>query len=347
MTGPVWEERPRESAQDILAEERVRPRRLWWPGNWFVGRAGLVFLAVFVAVGLGWAVFSRMGPGDVRPAVPGNVFPGDHPEAGRGLTVQEGSAAARYGVPLFLGDGGLPVVRMAVTDEVRELTPVEMEFESALPFVSAGHGSVVWNPGPRGWGMWWVDDTERRELRPDVSFSRVRWWRKQQEELRLATAEVSNGLRLVRSMDFEVWREGIGPELAARVAGLKSRYPVTRYGHWGAVPLQWVCDSELESDLNQGLTQGCPGGPYMEVLGDAWTRLGAVVELLDGMGRLGAEMDAMRSHDLYQSDLLLMQVYALADLMGAVEELTESLDILWDETGARGLPVAVRLFSEG
>ena len=33
MRGPVWEERPRESARDILAEERVRPRRLWWPGK--------------------------------------------------------------------------------------------------------------------------------------------------------------------------------------------------------------------------------------------------------------------------------------------------------------------------
>ena len=45
---------------DILAEERVRPVRWWWPGSWFEGRLGLAGLCLG---GLVW------GGGPAMPVV--------------------------------------------------------------------------------------------------------------------------------------------------------------------------------------------------------------------------------------------------------------------------------------
>jgi hypothetical protein len=81
-------------------------------------------------------------------------------------------------------------------------------------------------------------------------------------------------------------------------------------------------------------------------LEDAWVRLGVAADLLRGIGRLGAEMDAMSAEDRHQSALPRAQAYLLADLLNAVRELDRSLQLLWDESGASGLPIGVSLFSE-
>ena len=348
MKPPIWEARSPESERDILAEERLRkPRRRWWPGNWLTGRVGAVVLVVFIVGGLGWVVTAGSNLGSDRSRESFDVVRVKDPEAGRLLTLGEQSLASSYGVPLHLGDGGLPVVRHKLTGEVREMTPVEVEFGSSEGWMSAGRGSVVWTPGPRGWGVWWEDQTERRLLRPDLAFARGGWKRKQHSELSYAVGQVSDGLRMVRGMDFDAWRTGMGPVLADRMGRLGDRYPVVDYGHWAAVPGQWVCDPELESDLNEGVTHGCPGELYLGALSDAWARVGSVVDLLEGMGKLGAEMDGMASDDLYQSELLGVQSYALGDVVNALKELKVSLERLWKITGDRGLPISVRLFGEG
>ncbi len=341
MKPPLWEAPPAEPPRDILAGERARPRRWWRPGGWLSGRLGMAVLAVFVAGGLGWVLFSKVDPGPAGPAGRSGAAWPAHPESGRDLTPAERAFAAGYGQPLFLGSGGRPVVRLEVTGEVRELTPVELDFGSSLPYAGAGYGGVVWTPGPRGWGLWWKDDAERRALESAVRFPRSRWREKQHAELSHAALRVSQGLGLVESLDLELWRPGIGPVLAGLMGELEGRHPVLEYGHWGAVPGQWLCDSQLESNLNQGLTQGCPAGEYLDRLEDAWVRLGVAADLLRGIGRLSAEMDAMSAEDRHQSALPRAQAYLLADLLNAVRELERSLQLLWDESGASGLPIGV------
>ena len=347
MKPPIWEAPLREPDRDILSEERVRPRRWWWPGSWLTGRTGMTLLAVFVVGGLGWTMVSRIGVGPSGAPGAGEAPRVNHPESGRRLAPAEYGLASEYGSPLFLGKGGLPVVRMETTGRVRELTPVEAEFESSLPYVSAGYGEVVWTPGPRGWGLWWKDDVEERLLSARLGFPRDSWRDRQQAELSHAAARVTEGLRVVELMDLELWRPGIGPALEALMAQLRFRYPVVEYGNWGVVPARWQCDRALESDLNQGVTPGCPGSEYVVLLEDAWVRLGAVVVLLEGIGRLGAEMDVMSAADLYQSGLVRQQVYALADLLEGVRKLELGLERLWVGSRAVDLPVSVRLFSEG
>ena len=117
----------RSSGPDLLAEERERRRskvRLAWPGNWFTGRFGLVVLVVFVGGGLGWSLFQTLGARfDSRSS--SAVSDVLHPESGRDLTVAEYALAEQYGQPVFLGDGGMPLIQVEATGEVREITPVE------------------------------------------------------------------------------------------------------------------------------------------------------------------------------------------------------------------------------
>ena len=66
----VWQPPPEEESPDILAEERARPRRMWWPGNWLRGRGGIVILVLFFAGGLAYLVWERAELPDGGPAVP-------------------------------------------------------------------------------------------------------------------------------------------------------------------------------------------------------------------------------------------------------------------------------------
>lgn len=69
MIDSIWRgpgpEGSRPAGKDILAEERERRRsrlRLVWPGNWFTGKPGIVFLVLFVLGGLGWARCTSVAP---------------------------------------------------------------------------------------------------------------------------------------------------------------------------------------------------------------------------------------------------------------------------------------------
>ena len=350
MSGAFWEAPPQEPPKDILAEERARPRRSLFrfmlPGSWLKGRSGAAIMGVFVLAGLGWILLPvRDWVGletTARPAISMMV----HPDSGRELTGAEYADARRYGRPLYLGDRGLPVVEHGFTGEVRELTPVEIEFEEGLPYRKTDYGRVVWTPGPRGWGIWWEDDSEVRALEASTLFIREGWREKQREELGYALAQVSEGLLLVKSMDFELWRPGIGPSLYAHMRDLKRRYPVVQYGHWTAVPGQWRCDFQLESDLNQGVTQGCPAVEYEDSLGAAWSHLGVVVEMLEGMGRVAVQMDGLSAENLYQSELMGVMTYRALDLTRAVRALELALDELWLDSSAVDLTISVGLFQE-
>lgn len=70
--------------------------------------------------------------------------------------------AGHYGpVVDAVGTERLPVIEHSLTGAVREVTPVELEFPANRPYLPAGSTGVVWNPGPRGLGLWRRHDPVR------------------------------------------------------------------------------------------------------------------------------------------------------------------------------------------
>ena len=338
--------RRRGFRRDILSGERRKARR-WWlqPGRLFSGRTGIVVLLGFLAVG-GWFAFVE-GSGNYRVRGLGlesdEVKRVDHPEAGRPLAGDEVGLALRYGRPLYLGDGGLPVVELK-NGVVRELTPVEAEFESVFPYEETGYGGVVWGPGPQGWGMWWKDQSEVQLLMPSRVFPRLLWRDKQERELELGAVVASFGLMLLLYVDFEVWQRGVGEPLVMVMAKYKERHPVLEVEHWAGVPGQWVCDGGLESDLTQGVSQGCPGPEYDALLKESWVRLGAVVEVLHGIGRLIVFMDGMSSRELYDSEARSSLAFYFLDLDREWTAMEAAFEDMREGTAWYGLPVDVEFF---
>ncbi len=344
----IWEEpEPPGSSVDILAEERERRTRgrgrirRFWPGNWLTGRSGVFALCFFLASGLGFLGFQHLDFGDpyapVSSSPPGSVFP----EEIRSLTAAEYSLASRYGVPLHLGPGGRPVVEVNSTKDVRELTAFEVELDSLVSYIPSRRGLIIQVPGPKGQGMWWMDDSDIASLRPLASFTRFSWRDRQERELRRTVRGIVLGLLLLNSVDFEFWERGLGEPLLDVVSQIKGPYPPAQRGHWGAVPGLWVCDRELEWDLHQGVTPGCPGSGYREVLQEVWIYAGAVTDRLEGLGRYVVYMDGMDSADLHQSEARLALSYEILDLFQDARDLDRALARLRGVSGEWGLPISV------
>ncbi len=335
------------SGRDLFADERVeaeRPRGLrklfFW--NRLSGRVGMVALAAFVFGGLGWAVFQGVGRGPEGMEVGFLAVP----EAGRELNGVEYALAEQYGEPLYLGPGGLPVIRVGGTGDVREMTPVEARFNSSRLFEPAGYGRVLWGPGPRGWGLWWNDHFEGSEIRPDVGFGRNDWAGKQEDELLYVTGLVSRGVQLVAGFNFDLWEKGRGRVLLEVVGGMSEPYTVVSDGGWAAVPLQWVCSGEIDAGLNLGVSPGCVSAEYVSALVAVWEQVGRVEMFLGRTARLAVHMDGLAADELYQGEFLLGQVYLGLDLKEEVDRLAGLLDELYLVSRDEGLVIDVKLFRE-
>lgn len=341
---------------DILAAERTRRRRgltaripLLRLLNARVFAAGVVLA---VAGGLGLAFWQNGSP-SVR--LPGGVetpvaAAAPHPEAGRALKGVEVLQAEWLGRPVRLGEGGLPVVEHGVTGEVREMTPVEVEYweethGGVSPFLDTGVNGVVWNPGPDGWGMWWRDNSLQAELLPDARFTRERWRDKQERELAEAAALLSLALLELEGYEVERWVEGPSARIAGLMARLRAVHPVVaEHGFWEGVPVQWLCDDGLEAAVTLGVSQGCPPAHYMDFLYEAWGRLGAVSDHLSGLARLGLVIDRLSARDYYELTARDEFLYAFLEVEDLVGRLFIALDGLRQVSVGQELPLNVRLF---
>ena len=319
------------SGADILEGERERRARrrrglrVLFPGYWLTGPLGIVLLCVFVAGGVGLIGYQKFTASDRVEASSESGRSERHPEAGRELTVSEYSLAARYGEPLRLGLGGLPLIRVRSTGDERELTPIEMELDSAFSLHASPRGKIIEIPGPRGWGMWWLDRSERNSLRPQLSFARVAWVEKQEDELVRLTRGISFGVWIVSQLDVEIWKRGAGEPMLNLIGEIRQPYPPSQRGFWSAVPGLWVCDLELELSLHQGVTPGCPGSDYMDSLAEAWARGGIVVDRLERIARMVDRMDRTGSADLYESTMQASLIYEILDLFDDAADFDEAL----------------------
>ncbi len=339
-----------EPGVDLLAEERIRPLRWWWPLDWWPGRflkgrLGLVVLLAFLGVGIVWAFFWSEegvgGGGGERVAMPAGG------PVGRALSPLETGRAEVFGEPLYMGANGLPVVEHGGTGVVRELTPVEWGYDAGVAYVGQGHGRGVWAPGPRGWGIWWRLDDDVDSMRTEKKFGRDRWGEKQERELRWVASRVTAGLMVLPDLDLNHWRRGNGVRIKSETQEVRDRYGVLSTGRWEGIPGRWACDGVLERDLNQGVSLGCPGTGYQSVLGSVWVDMGAVVDHLDGIGNLVAEVDGMRRRDIHESEVIVNVLYEIEELQELVGVLNRRLDRLALESFRLGLSIRVNLFEEG
>ena len=338
---------PAELAEgDILAEERRSWRRFLMPGYWLAGRVGVAALVGLLVVGLVWFEFLR-GDRDADFVRADSVEVPVAEDAGRALFAGEYSTGEAYGEPLGLGEHGRPVVRHYVTGQVRELTPVELEYDKYDQYVSAGHRDVVFNPGPRGWGMWWRDDSARiAELRR-LYFSRQGWRARQEAELERAVGAARELALLALRFDLESWETGSGFRLARRAGQVSARYDYrVRLGGWQRVPGQWVCDSALESDLNLGVTPGCPTLEYGRLLREAWIRVGVVLDRLELVGGVASWADAMELREFRNYQGGLNVGYRLLELERDLGRLEEALAALERRSYLENLPIVVVLYAD-
>lgn len=141
-------------------------------------------------------------------------------------------------------------IKYSLTGAVQEVTPVEPGFPANRPYLPGGSAGVVWNPGPRGLGLWWRHDPvwdlrlNRRLL------DRYAWRERQAADLEHALEELAYALRQFDAMDLAAWEYGPPSRVYESMTRLKARYPAARNaGSRSAVPAQWVCDPNLERDL--------------------------------------------------------------------------------------------------
>ena len=353
-----YEPSPPPVRDDLLAEERARrsrglrarvPLLRLFNGRVFAFGAAAVALAglalAFVQNGTPSVRLPGGGEAPVMAAEP-------HPEAGRELRGLETLQAEWLGRPVRLGEGGLPVVEHRVTGEVREMTPVEVEFYDEThggirPFIETGVNGVVWNPGPDGWGMWWRDNSLQVELLPDALFTRERWRDRQEAELSRAADLLSRGLVELDHYRPEEWVRGPSARIANLMAELRAVHPVVaEHGFWEGVPGQWLCDDGLEAAVTLGVSQGCPPAHYRDFLYEAWGRLGAAADHLAGLARLGLVIDRLPARDYYQSTVREEFFYTLIDLDELVGRVIVALAGLQQVSVGQELPIIVRLFGK-
>ena len=307
---------------------------------------GLLVLLVTLVSGIAWLGFQRWGPWG--EAVSASDAPWARAsEPARDLTVSEYSLASRYGVPLHLGQGGNPVVLVESTGEVRELTSLELEWDSAFLETASPRGRVIEVPGPRGWGMRWRDMSEAHSLRPAGSFDRFSWAARQEAELSRVVRGVALGMEIIASVNLSLWDPGLGQPFLDLMVEVRRPYAAARYGHWGAVPASWFCDVGLERDLHQGISPGCPGEEYMEALRESWTSAGLVLERMEGIARIVRRVDEMSSEEIHLSNIRAGFAYEVMDLKRNLDDLDGALGRLRRVSWEWDLVISVDLAGGG
>lgn len=337
---------------DILAEERERRSTFWSrvrSGPWPAGRLGLALLAVFLAGGLAFAFVSRSGGGEFE----GYRFPADGSlGGGSGNVVQPGTVEDvvmgwMFGEPKGLGVNGLPVVVHEVTGETRELTPVEVRFyeESEgddVPFLPGDGERVVWSPGPGGWGMWWKHDPVLEALAATEVFDRRGWLEKQRLELQLSVDDVGVAVAALSQMEFDPWRTGVSDDMYWPLDRVKDRYGLIQAGApWASVPLQWQCSVALEVAVWGSVTNGCPPDNLMDALSEVWARLGALVDQLYGISRLGVAMDNMKMSTHYDMGVLQQQGFSVLEVEDDLFAFYFGLAQLQEYSTLMGYPIVI------
>lgn len=340
--------------EDLLAD--VRSSRRYRFFRWFAPGSGgrpwklaAVLTAVFFVL-WGWGQFFApdFGPGS------GGLSGSEFRVGAAGAAAGEGNGfgrpgdvarAGRYGrVTAPAGPVGLPAIEHSGTGEVREVTAIELEFPANRPYLSVGPEGVVWNPGPRGLGLWW-----RRDLLAELRLNRLMldrfaWRERQYAELEYALGELSYALGQFDLIDLAAWEYGPPARIHESMTRLQARYPAARtVGAWSAVPGQWVCDPNLERDLEGERGPGCPSAELNGQLTRTWHQVGLVAERLRELGRRGQQLSRMRPDTVVDLQLGLRFGYSAVEGRHDLRQLRQALEELSEMSRREELPINLRL----
>ena len=329
---------PSDSVPDILSTER---RRFWrrtalgrvLSSRWsFTGVVMAIFALLVVPLWLGGG--SEASPSS-SPAEPVS-------DSGRPLNPSEVRVASKFGSPVALGDTGRPVVRHAVTGEVRELTDFELAWDGGAVFRFTDVENIVEAPGPRGHGVWWRDQASRREAMSFHAFGRHDWRARQQEELSFMADTLFEAYDVLWSWHGGPVAVPFSHRLAQVLDPLQQRYPfVRRDSAWAQVPGRWRCDIVTETQLSQGVTPGCPTPAYLALLDESWSSMGLLLADIYEARLILDAMDSLDSHALAGSGFLPQYRLALLDVARSRDRVQAVLKGLWARSLAEDLVIFV------
>ena len=326
-----WSERPREEPRDILRDDGGKKPRFLGLRNtlgFLLGtKVALGLVVVVVVGGIGLLFYERVIDRDEDYESASREVVVD-PEYGRPLNAREVGLAARWGEPMFLGKGGMPLMRVHGSGEVREVTPVEIDFPSG-EFYVIEQGDVVWAPGRYGWGVWWKLDRSNELTKDVMLLGRQSWVAVQNRELDLALGRLEVGVTFLLGLELEVWRSGQGQEMLDYFEQYRREYDVWALeGNWGVVPFRWRCDGQLEIELREGITPGCPSGEVAGAVSRVWREIGMFSEELHYFARVSAMRDTMTSKSAANVNLSGEMVHLVEDLSSMENHLMDSLSEL-------------------
>ena len=326
---------------------------VYFPPAFFPGSSVLLSSSSFCWAGGGFLVFSSASSARdryVAPPPPASRQQA-HPESGRALNSFETSITSLVGEGLYLGPSGLPVVRVESTGVVRDITPFEVEYYSDIgpggPSLlrETGFNGVSVVPGPRGWGVWWTDDLDRKALEPDLYFDRLGWQARQREELGEAAAALTQILLSAERFDWGPWREGAsGPVFESSKSFMARFGPEEGSGRWYEVPSRWVCSVSYQSALSGGVANTCPSTDLLVALDEAWVRLGVVAGHLEGLGRLGVVIDGLRPVERLEAAVVEDHASAYLSMLQDLRVLMDALASLKLVSFNGGLAIDVVLY---
>ena len=319
---------PKDPSEDIVGRQRAggdrregggkrrrRPRDVWFIGYALDNTLPLL-LTLVLAVGasaVGIFAWYWTNEEDTSVAVAGAAeslvlaeprADGSYLVGGE-LNSVEKLIAARFGRPLYMGDGGLPVIEVYETGQIREMTVFEANFPSNRPLSvdyadapdvdpalrryqvpDVDYDGVYFHPGPEGEGVWWHDPVRDSVVARTVSLDRLGWETRQVEILVEALPVLEEILLSYAETDLTNWDEDWVLNVHTEAERLTERFVAGNHDEWAMVPYRFSCDEDLELARTEGVTKGCPSVLLQQALSYMWARYGALVHSLWALARV-------------------------------------------------------------
>ena len=211
--------------------------------------------------------------------------------------------------------------------------------------LDSGLNGVSVVPGPRGWGLWWTDDLDRKAMEPQLFFDRLGWYAKQRAELSAAASGLTELLVAGERFEWVPWREGVSSRvLEGSTSFIELHGPDDGFGRWYQVPNRWQCSAAYESALSRGVADACPSTELLVALDEAWVRVGVVAEHLAGLGRLGVVIDGLRPTERVEAVIVEDHAVAYLSMLQDLRVLMDSLHNLKLVSFQGGLAIDVVLY---
>ena len=315
---------------------RGRQRRnLWWLRD-FRDRMGPGMIVAFMAlvllvIALLVVRYFVIQPDVVEPPPEPSIYE-DAPVSsfGREISPARRLQLARFGIPLYVGPRGVPLIREPVTGEVREVTEQEMNFpEGETEVRSPDNVDAMTAPGPHGRGVQWWEPRHLQDLPEPRPVDRVRWYQLQERQINSMIADLSLAIDYVGATPPRSWDDRWGRELVGIARAIIDKYAYGNPDYWVFASRFVWCDTSLENAMTSGVGGWCPSGEFAEAVAQVYIMVGEVVARLDRIGRaaqlpydhLVGEMYRESEVAEYQIDTLAEIRRILADVAPLFEEL--------------------------